>query len=89
MIVLMVLLDCKTESGTVSVNTVKQCSEQEACFARTTQVWLAVNHNIIVSLLANEFVVRSVLHGEVSLVAINLIYVLHEAMNCCENLKIT
>ena len=82
------MLECKTESGTVSVNTVKQWSKQEACFGRTTQVWLAVNHNTIVSLLANEFVVRSVLHGEVSLVAINLIYVFHEAMNCCENLKI-
>ena len=41
-----------------------------------------------VTLLANEFAVRSVLHGQVSLVAVNQICVIHEAMNGCENLKI-
>ena len=41
-----------------------------------------------VSLLANEFDVRSVLHGQVSLAAVNQIYVIHEAMNGCKNLKI-
>ena len=41
-----------------------------------------------VSLLANEFVVRSVLHGQVSLAAVNRISVFHEAMNSCKNLKI-
>ena len=41
-----------------------------------------------VSLLANEFDVRSVLHGQVSLAAVNQIYDFHEAMNCCKNLKI-
>ena len=40
------------------------------------------------SLLANEFDVRSVLHGQVSLVAVNQICVIHEAMNRYENLKI-
>ena len=39
------------------------------------------------SLLANEFDVRSVLHGLVSLTAVNQICVIHEAMNGCENLK--
>ena len=38
-------------------------------------------------LLANEFVVRSELQGQVSL-ANNQIYVIHEAMNGCETLKI-
>ena len=33
------------------------------------------------SLLANKFGVRSVLHGQVSLAAVNEIYVFHEAMN--------
>ena len=33
------------ESGTVSLNTDSQWSKQEACFARTTHLWLAVNHN--------------------------------------------
>ena len=33
------------ESGTVSLNTDSQWSKQDACFARATPVWLAVNHN--------------------------------------------
>ena len=41
-----------------------------------------------VSLPENEFDVRNVLHGQVSLAAINQIYVIHEAMNGCKNLKI-
>ena len=41
-----------------------------------------------VSLLANEFYVRSVLHGQVSYAAVNQICVIHEAMNGCKNLKI-
>ena len=38
-----------------------------------------------VSFLANEFDVRSVLHGQVSLAAVYPIYVFHEAMNGCKN----
>ena len=41
-----------------------------------------------VSLLANEFDVRSKLHGLVSLAAVNQIYIIYEAMNGCKNLKI-
>ena len=41
-----------------------------------------------VSLLANEFNVRSVLHGLVSLAAVNQICAIHEGMNGCKNLKI-
>ena len=40
------------------------------------------------SLLMNELNVRSVLHGQVSFAAANQIYVIHEAMNGCKNLKI-
>ena len=40
------------------------------------------------SLLVNEFDVRSVLHGQVSLTAVNQIYVIHDAMNSCKNLKL-
>ena len=36
-----------------------------------------------VSLLANAFDVRSVLHGPVSLAAVNQIRIIHEAMNGC------
>ena len=41
-----------------------------------------------VSLLANEFDIRSVLHGQVSLAAVNQICVIHKAMKGCKNLKI-
>ena len=37
-----------------------------------------------VSLLANEFDVRSVLHGQVNLAAVNQMCVVHEAMNRCK-----
>ena len=52
------------------MNTDSQWSKQEACFARATQVWL-LSITTPVSLLANEFDVRSVLQGQVSLVAVN------------------
>ena len=41
-----------------------------------------------VSLLANKFDIRSLLHRQGSLAAVNQICVIHEAMNCCKNLKI-
>ena len=41
-----------------------------------------------VSLLANEFDVRSVMHGQVSLAAVNQVCVIHEVMNGCINLKV-
>ena len=42
----------------------------------------------IVSLLANEFDVQSQLAWQVSLVAVNPIYVFHEVLDSCKNLKI-
>ena len=41
-----------------------------------------------VSLLANEFDVQSLLHGQVRLAAVSQICVIHKAMNGCKNLKI-
>ena len=41
-----------------------------------------------VSLLANEFDVRSILHGQVSLAAVNQVCVIHEVMKGCKNLKV-
>ena len=38
--------------------------------------------------LANEFDAQSILPGQVSLAAVNQIYVTHEAINGCKNLKI-
>ena len=69
------------------MNTDSQWAKQEACFARAIQVWLAVNHNTSVT-SGDEFDVRSVLHVQVSLAAVNQICVIHEAMNCCKNLEI-
>ena len=40
------------------------------------------------SFLGNEFDVRIVLHGPVSLAAVNQIYIINEAMNGCKNLTI-
>ena len=48
--------------------------------------WLSIT--TLVSLLAKEFHVRSVLHGQVGLAVVNQIYGIHEAMNDCKNLKI-
>ena len=41
-----------------------------------------------VNFLANEFDVRSVLHGQVLPAAVNQICVIHETMNGFKNLKI-
>ena len=41
-----------------------------------------------VSLLANEFDVRSLLDGQVGFAAVNQLCVFHEAINGCKNLKI-
>ena len=41
-----------------------------------------------VTFLVNEFDVRRVLHTELSVAAVNHIYVFHEVMKCCKNLKI-
>ena len=85
----MVFSECKTEKRNSQLNTDSKWSKQEACFARSTRV----HHGLLsittpVSLLANEFDVRSVFYGQVSLAAVNQIRVIHEAMNGCKNPKI-
>ena len=47
--------------------------------------WLSITTPL--SLLANGFDVRSVLHEKVSLAAVNKICVFHEAMNSCKKSK--
>ena len=49
--------------------------------------WLSIT--TLVSLLANEFDVRNVLHGQVSLAAVNQICVIHVAMDGCKKKKYT
>ena len=92
MIVLTVLMKCKTEKRN------SQC-EQSYPTANGANKMLALHVRLRcgslsirapVPLLMNEFDVRSVLHGQVSLAAVNQIYVFHEAMNSCKkkNLKV-
>ena len=51
-----------------------QLNKQETRVSRATQVLFVVNHKLV-SFLANEFDVRSVLHGQVSLAAVDQMYV--------------
>ena len=51
-------------------------------------VWRGGGSLSITTLLPNEFDVRSILNEQVSLAAVNQIYVVHETMNGCKNLKI-
>ena len=64
------IFDQGIKRGTASLNTDSQWSKQEVSFACVTQVWLIVNHTPV-SLLAKEFDVQSVLHGQVCLAAVN------------------
>ena len=61
------------QNGTAIVNTDSQWSKQEACFARAYQVCGSLSITTLVSHLANEFDVRSELHGQVSLATVNQI----------------
>ena len=67
------------------MNTDSQWSKQEACFARATRCG-SLSITTPVSLLVNEFEVRSVLHGQESSATVNQICDIHEAMNDCKNL---
>ena len=84
----MVLSECKWKSGTASLNKDSQWSKQEACCFHMRLRCGSLSITTPVSLLAYEFDVRSVLHGRVSLAAVNQICVIHEAMNGSKNLKI-
>ena len=57
-----------------------QPMEQTRGLFCTSDSGVALSITTPVSLLANEFGVRSVLHGQVSLAAVNQMYVIHEAM---------
>ena len=71
--------DVKRKSGTASVNTYSQLSKQEACLHVRLRCG-SLPITTPVSLLANGFDVRSVLHGRVSLAAASQMYVIHEAI---------
>ena len=68
------------------MNTVSQWDKQETCYARATRCG-SMSITTPVSLLAIELNVRSVLHGQVSLAAVDHICVIHEVMNGCKKSK--
>ena len=74
----------KQKSGTVSVNTATNGANTRLVFYVPIRCG-SLSITTSVSLLANEFDDRSVLHGHVSLAAVNHIYVFHEVMNGCKN----
>ena len=64
------------------MNTDNQWSKQEVCFARGTQVWLAVSHKT--SVTSGEWARRSKRIARVSeLAAVNHICVIHETLKGC------
>ena len=66
------------------MNTDSQWCKQESCYALGCG---SLSITTPVSFLANEFDVGCILHGQVSLEAVNQIYVFHEAMNGCKKSK--
>ena len=73
-------MSVKQKSGTASVNTDSQWSKKGLVFHMLIRCsWLSITAPV--SLLANIFDTRSVLHGQASLAAVNHIYVFHEVMN--------
>ena len=77
----------KLKNRTASVNMDSQWNKQESCFALRRRCG-SLSVTTPMSLHAYELDVRSVLHGQVSLAAVNRICVIHEAMNGCKNLKV-
>ena len=69
------------------MNTDSQWSKQEACLHVRLRCG-SLSITTPVSLLANEFDVRSAIHEQVSLAALKQVYVIHEAVKGCKNLKI-
>ena len=77
------MFECKTEEPNSQCEHGQPLELTKGFFDRhdrATQVWLAVNYK------AKEFDLRSILPRQVSLAAVNQIYVFHRAMNGCNNL---
>ena len=64
-----------------------QWSKQEVCLHVPIR-YGSLSITTPVSLLANKFDVRSVLHGQMSLAAVSYIYDLHEVMNGCKKITL-
>ena len=79
------LLEFKTEKWNSQC---KQGQPMEPIVLHVQMGYGSVLITLPVSLLVNEFNVRSVLHSQVRLASVNQKYVFHEAMNICKNLTI-
>ena len=76
---LTVQLGCKTEKRNSQCEYGQPIEQTRGVFCMCNSVLLAVNHKPV-PLLADEFVVRSVLLVQVSLAAVNQINVIHERL---------
>ena len=85
---LTVLLECKTEKRNSQYEHRQPMGQTRGLFCTCDSGVARCQSQNPVSLLVNEFDVGSVLHVQVSLKPVNQIYVIHEAMNVCKNLKI-
>ena len=81
------MLECKTEKQNSQCKHGQPMEQTRGLFC-TCDSCGSLSITTPVSLLANEFDVRSLLHGQVSLAAVNYINAIHEAMNGCKNHKI-
>ena len=79
-----ILLECKTEMRNIQCEHGQPMDQARSWFCMCDSGVACCQSQV--SLLVNEFDVRSVLHGQMSLTAVN--HVFHEAMNGYKNLKI-
>ena len=84
----MVLSECKTEQLNSLLDHEQLVEQTRGLFYMCDSGCGSLSITTPVILLANEFDVLSVLHGQVTLAAVNQICVIHEAVNGCKILKI-
>ena len=83
----MVLLECKTENRNSQCEHGQPMEQTRGLFCMCDSGLLSITKPM--SLPVNEFDVRIILHGQVSLAAVNQFYVIHEAMNSCKKSKVS
>ena len=72
-------LECKTEQRN------SQCEHGQPM--EQTKGFFCTPDSLSITTVSLEFNFLSVLHGQLGLAAVNHIYVFHETMNACKNLK--
>ena len=86
-IVLTVLSECKTEQRNSQREHEQPMEQTRGLFCTCNSYVACCQSQHQCHFLANEFDVLSVLHGQVSMTAVNQICVIYEAMNGYKNLK--